>query len=91
MRYKNGDIYNGGWQAGQRCGHGKCSFKTGEEYVGEWRCDERMGKGKCVLVDGSVYDGELKANPHTCAYMCLGVLDTQVSGRQTSARVSAEV
>jgi zinc protease len=57
--WRNGDRYEGGWQAGQRSGHGRSQTAKGERYDGEWHFDKPDGKGVLTHADGSRYEGEM--------------------------------
>lgn len=45
MIYKNGDVYIGGFDEGQKLGEGKMLYQNGDVYQGEWWDDVRAGNG----------------------------------------------
>ena len=57
MTYRNGDVYDGEWNANRRQGQGTMKYESGEKYVGTWESDERNGRGTASYVNGAVFDG----------------------------------
>ena len=62
--YAGGDVYQGTWRKGRRCGAGSYLWaETGSVYHGEWRAGERAGRGAFVFgpraerLAGAVYVG----------------------------------
>jgi len=56
MKYGNGDLYDGDFIGGKRCGEGIMIFSNGERYEGMFMDDLFNGKGKLiqnnVLIEG---------------------------------------
>lgn len=51
MQYCNGDVYEGGWEAGARAGQGRLTAAaTGDVFVGRWVHDSREGPGSLYMV-----------------------------------------
>lgn len=44
-RYRNGSVYDGDWQNGERNGFGRKEDEDGYVYEGEWKNNCRHGKG----------------------------------------------
>ena len=40
VRYRNGEIYEGGWKSDQREGKGTHFYQTGDIYEGTWHKDK---------------------------------------------------
>ena len=57
-----GDIYEGKFVKGKRCGKGEMKWKNGASYMGTWKDDKFEGLGKFLHKDGSEYQGQWKAN-----------------------------
>ena len=53
----DGDVYEGEWREGKRCGQGKLTLADGAEYNGEWFDDEKHGSGLYEYTNGSRYVG----------------------------------
>ena len=49
-KFKNGDIYEGGYVNGKREGYGICQFSDGKRYEGEWKDDKQHGKGILLTI-----------------------------------------
>ena len=47
--------------AGQKEGHGTCTWADGDVYEGEWRADKPEGQGKYTYADLGVYEGAFRA------------------------------
>ena len=58
MRYSGGDIYNGDWYGGEKCGVGFMQYTNGDIYQGRWLNDRRQGKGRYVWASGEEFLGE---------------------------------
>lgn len=59
--------YIGGFQRGQRWGHGQMHYPNGDHYAGQWRDDERSGLGEYRFGPqspwaGDRYNGHWRAN-----------------------------
>lgn len=49
MVYPSGNVYEGGWVADQKCGHGTMQWHTlGQTYSGQWVRDMPNGLGQHV-------------------------------------------
>ena len=63
--YDNGDIYEGGFNMGDRHGKGEHEFyEYGERYVGQWINDKKEGEFKIYDKEGNITimhfkDGEI--------------------------------
>ncbi|CBH15672.1 MORN repeat containing protein [Trypanosoma brucei gambiense DAL972] len=57
-RYNNGDVYEGDWSNGGRCGSGTLRYADGSVYVGEWRNDKPHGCGCFTDACGVTHVGE---------------------------------
>nr|CCC93764.1 unnamed protein product [Trypanosoma congolense IL3000] len=57
-RYNNGDVYEGSWSCGLRCGSGTLRFADGSVYVGEWLDDKPHGCGCFTDACGETHVGE---------------------------------
>ena len=57
-RYKEGDIYEGGFREGKKQGFGRAYFADGDSYVGNYENDKMCGRGVYKSADGDVFDGE---------------------------------
>ena len=55
-----GDLYRGGWSAGNKEGRGTYWFADGGVYEGEYKQDLKDGYGIFSWADGAVYEGEWK-------------------------------
>ena len=42
-RYKSGEVYDGGWVKGKKCGLGKFVFSSGDIYEGDFKDDDITG------------------------------------------------
>ena len=53
-RFSNGDVYDGCWKQGKRCGYGtlEAASRKNSKYTGGWRDDKRSGYG--------VYDDRMR-------------------------------
>ena len=60
VEHTNGDVYEGEWKNGKRCGKGKYIYAQGDLYEGEWQDNQRHGRGKMVYANGIIYEGEWK-------------------------------
>jgi len=58
MRYSNGDVYIGQWDADQRCGTGTLTRANGDCYEGTWLHDKREGTGSYFYSSGKVLVAE---------------------------------
>lgn len=58
VRYRNGEIYEGGWKSDMREGKGIHFYLSGDIYEGIWHKDKRQGIGKIIFRDQMVYSGE---------------------------------
>ena len=57
----DGDVYEGGWEAGKQHGRGKCAFADGAVYEGGWRAGKQHGQGRYAWASGAVYKGQWEA------------------------------
>ena len=57
-----GDVYEGQYVCGVKCGKGRSITANGSEYVGRFSNDKRHGHGIFRLSNGAVYEGEYKNN-----------------------------
>ena len=53
LTYKDGSVYEGDVQLGQREGQGQMRYPDGKVYVGNFRDDKRQGRGLLKEVEGS--------------------------------------
>ena len=53
LTYKDGSVYEGDVQLGQREGQGQMRYPDGKVYVGSFRDDKRQGRGLLKEVEGS--------------------------------------
>jgi hypothetical protein len=58
IQYGNGDIYDGGFENGLRCGYGAFYGESGETYSGHWLCNTKHGYGQIYVPNQYEYDGE---------------------------------
>lgn len=58
VEYVSGDVYDGQFVSGQRCGTGKWSNHNGETYEGEWANNAYHGFGTLHSVQGEEYKGQ---------------------------------
>ena len=65
MIYKNGDIYKGLWENGQRSGDGKMTFVNGDLYSGGFFKDQMQGTGQFYNAETREFmKGEFKENSY---------------------------
>lgn len=57
-----GDVYEGQYVCGVKCGKGRSTTTNGSEYIGRFSNDKRHGHGIFRLNNGAVYEGEYKNN-----------------------------
>lgn len=62
MTYTNGDIYEGYFECGLRCGKGLMIYINTETYNGDWCLDEKQGEGIHKFQNGDIYEGHWQAN-----------------------------
>ena len=58
--YKNGDVYKGYWNRGQRSGQGILLYENGSEWTGEFKDDKFWNGTGYKRFNDSVYEGEWK-------------------------------
>ncbi|KAL9185693.1 hypothetical protein ACHAXT_003470 [Thalassiosira profunda] len=72
MKYKNGRIYDGDWENGERHGEGTMKYASGGVFKGEWLNDKCHGQGRRKWANGNVYEGGWKSGVRhgtgTCKY-----------------------
>lgn len=51
MRYANGDVYDGEWVEGRRCGRGKYMYSNGDMFIGEFDNNQWDGFGIHTRID----------------------------------------
>jgi hypothetical protein len=57
MKYKNGEIYEGGFINGKKHGFGIYKWKDGSFYEGWYSEDRKEGHGKFTSSDGKKFEG----------------------------------
>ena len=62
MRYFNGNVYMGEWDADCFDGLGEYSWSDGRRFVGHFKKDKMEGKGTSIWPDGRKYEGEYKSD-----------------------------
>lgn len=60
ITYKNGNVYEGGWNMGVPCGDGKVSFTNGDVFEGVFKIGKSKTKGIMTYVNGKKAKGRLK-------------------------------
>lgn len=64
MEFKNGDIYNGRWDMGEKDGRGTFYYaRSGDIYCGEWKEDSRTGRGLYIWNASDARRQELLEKP----------------------------
>ena len=63
MTYPNGDVFDGIYVNGVKCGKGTFSYSNGDRYVGDFANNVKEGMGEYIFKDGRFYQGEFK-NDH---------------------------
>lgn len=54
-----GQVYEGGWEKGERTGHGTCVYSNGHMYEGNWRRGKEHGQGHLMTGDRkTIYKGD---------------------------------
>ena len=57
MKYKNGDLYHGYMENGEREGKGIMIYQNGEVYEGYWKNNEKEGRGIIKYKNGEIFNG----------------------------------
>ena len=65
--YRNGEKYEGNWQADTAHGKGTLTYAGGDKYVGEWAEGKKHGVGELHYVNGDVFQGEWR-NDFACGH-----------------------
>ena len=61
MQTEDGEIYEGHWEDGYKCGLGKYTFSNGDIYTGMFEANKPNGHGKMEYAHtGSIYEGHWK-------------------------------
>ncbi|KAG8347638.1 putative MORN repeat [Trypanosoma vivax] len=71
-KYRDGNVYEGGWANGQRCGHGTLRYADGSVFVGEWLNDKPHGHGCYTDARGEAHNGvwENGIQQDVCGIIC---------------------
>ncbi len=60
-RYEqDGDIYEGDFLRGEKCGDGTLTYRDGSVYTGSFRADQRDGSGLMIWSNGNRFEGSWK-------------------------------
>jgi hypothetical protein len=61
IQYLSGDVYEGAFHRGLKCGHGRYVWADGDVYEGNFVQDKREDeKGSLTLTDGTCFEGRFR-------------------------------